>query len=954
MEGVTNFSPGTLVQARRRLWRVDAQDYDVIYLTALDEATRQIQLYLPVETVSLGSLPRPDPNIVGTTQAHDLMLRAFRLSMVHSTAPLLSLQRSRAIPVEYQLVPLVMALEQPRVRLLIADDIGLGKTIEAGLVITELIARGLARRILVVCPASLREQWKQALDYFFHLEAVIFSRTHHRALERDLPAGSNPWEFHNVFIVSVDYAKTPEIKNQILEVSWDVVVVDEAHQIAKPHQTGPDQRVTMDRYELGMALASSPKIRHLLMLTATPHNGYTDSFASLLRFLDVGAVEGPDHAPCIHHHEAREHVIQRRRQDVNQWVRQTGGQGSHFPERDQDEVTVQPSAQELEVIDEVNHYGELILENARGAQIHIQILAGWVVLHLHKRALSSPEALRCSLRNRRDALEKRLTGLTEMDPGLPFEAARAHVLDEDPGEQFDEVEIGDRSEKVTPGDSNALQAELQALDHLEELAARVRPTADSKLKHLLRNTLRGMLAQRHKAIIFTHYRDTMSYVAEQIGKSDLYSHVRVVTLHGGMNDAQRQEAFIRFEQAKDAVLVATDAISEGINLQYLASQIIHYELPWNPNRLEQRNGRVDRFGQPEATVVIRTMVMDDTLDATILKLLVEKARRIRDDYGFSPPYFGDERNILDFIQEHGLGIRLGPVQLGLFDALPQDNEQPKDPFDEELLNRIREESFYGQTNITLGVVEEQMRQVRQSVGSPEEIRRFVLSGLNRLHCGVIEKDDGTLRIAIGHPDLHLPGTGSEIAKATFDPQLGLDHPDVEVLDLGHPLVRRMTDILKRQAFEPERDRAEEQAHYGRTAVLLTPDVAEMTALYTLLVRFTTETHPPQIMEDLLTVAVPLYNDQPLDENIARRLMEARPDPGTVTLGEACEVIRDALQRANLDQIFTDCIETRRKALEDDRQRLRNALQLQAGWLEGADRLQVSSWDLLAVKILWPT
>jgi SNF2 family DNA or RNA helicase len=126
---------------------------------------------------------------VGTTQAHDLMLRAFRLSMVHSTAPLLSLQRSRAIPVEYQLVPLVMALEQPRVRLLIADDIGLGKTIEAGLVIMELIARGLARRILVVCPASLREQWKQALDYFFHLEAVIFSRTHHRALERDLPAG---------------------------------------------------------------------------------------------------------------------------------------------------------------------------------------------------------------------------------------------------------------------------------------------------------------------------------------------------------------------------------------------------------------------------------------------------------------------------------------------------------------------------------------------------------------------------------------------------------------------------------------------------------------------------------------------------------------------------------------------------------------------------------------------
>jgi len=949
------FTPGTLVQARRRLWRVDGQDGDVLYLTAIDEATRQTRLYLPIEPVSPGNLPKPDPASVGTIQAHDLMLRAFRLSMVHSTAPLLALQRSRAIPVEYQLVPLVMALEQPRVRLLIADDIGLGKTVEAGLVVSELLARGQARRVLVVCPASLREQWKNALDYFFHLEAVIFSRTHRRALERDLPAGSNPLEAHNTFIISVDYAKAPEIKSQILEVPWDIVIIDEAHQIAKPHQTGPDQRVRMDRWELGKALAFSPKIRHLLLLTATPHNGYTASFASLLRLLYTGIVDGPEHAPRINRQAARQHVVQRRRQDVEQWLHQSNGQRGKFPERDQDEITVIPTAQELEIIDEVKRYGELILENARGAQAQIQTLAGWTVLHLHKRALSSPEALRCSLRNRQAALEKRLAGLTEVDAGLPSEIARANVLDEEVGEQFDETEVGDRSEKVVPGDPGALRAELQALEHLEALTAKVKPANDSKLQNLLRNTLRGMLARRHKVIIFTRYRDTLEYVAKQIDNSNLYSHVKVITLHGQMNEAQRQEAFEKFDQAKDAVLIATDAISEGVNLQYLASQIIHYELPWNPNRLEQRNGRVDRFGQPEPTVVIRTLVVDDTLDAAILKVLIEKARRIRTEYGFAPPFFGDENNILDFIQEHGLGVHLGPVQLSLFDSLSTEKSgaEMQDPFSEELLERVRGESFYGQTDITLGVVEEQLRQVQETIGSQDEIRRFVLSGLNRLNCSVEENGDGTLRIVIGHPDLHLPGIGAEIRKATFDPQLGLDRPEVDVLDLGHPLLRRMMDILKREAFEPDIGRVEEQGRYGRTAVMLTMDTPEMAALYTLLVRFTTSTQPPQILEDLLTVAIPLYGDKPMTEEETRSLLTASPAAGTVTSEEAREALNDALMRLDLDHLFSGQIEARRQALEADRRRLREVLQRQAGWLEGADRLSVSSWDLLTVKVLWP-
>jgi hypothetical protein len=196
----------------------------------------------------------------------------------------------------------------------------------------------------------------------------------------------------------------------------------------------------------------------------------------------------------------------------------------------------------------------------------------------------------------------------------------------------------------------------------------------------------------------------MTYLEERIGSDSRYEHVTVLTIYGGLSEQRRREIFRDFERAKVAVLVATDAISEGINLQHAAAQVIHYELPWNPNRLEQRNGRVDRFGQRKPVVTIRTMVMDETLDAAILKVLVEKAARIRSDYGFSPPYFGDETTILDLLKEHD--VRLGPRQLSLFDSagpslLDVAGEPAEDPFARETLERIKGDSFYGQTHISL-------------------------------------------------------------------------------------------------------------------------------------------------------------------------------------------------------------------------------------------------------------
>jgi len=952
-----SFAPGTVIRNRNRLWRVDAQEGHVLTATAIDAGEAlQARFYVPLERIRPGRLALPSGDTVGFPAAQDLLLRAYRLSLLHGTAPLLSLQRSRVIPKDYQLVPVVMALEMPKVRMLIADDVGLGKTIEAGLIITELIARQMASRLLVIVPASLREQWREALDYFFHIPARIISTRHQREMERELPAGANPWARFRYLITSVDYAKQPAIKNQILEQSWDIVLFDEAHQVAKPHQSGPEQRVRMDRWELAEALAKSTRVHHLLLLTATPHNGYTDTFASLLRMLDVEAVEGPVHQPEIVRSVAERHVCQRRRQDVQEWFRDDPDR-SPFPERDQDEVIVAPTQYEAEAIRAVEAYGEGVLDTVAAASAQLRTLAYWTVMHLHKRALSSPEALRCSLRNRRERLRQKLGARAESQEELPLslDAARANVLDEDTGERVNDEEAGQRVERGIYAPPQAIRAELDKLEHVLQVAEKVTPRRDGKLQKLLETTLRDCLARDPKVIVFTRYVDTLNYLEKHISRHQRYRKATVLTIHGGLNERQRREIFHDFARAQVGILIATDAISEGINLQHAAAQVIHYELPWNPNRLEQRNGRVDRFGQRKPVVYVRTMVMDETLDATILKVLVEKAAQIRADYGFSPPYFGDETDILTLIRQHE--VHLGPVQLGLFDQSPvQTGDDGGDPFSEETLERIKGDSFYGQTHISLPQIERRLCETAETVGSPEQIRSFVWSGLNRYGCQVRDNEDGTWRIVIGNRDLQSASVGQVIERATFDAELGLDDPDVTVLDMGHPLVRRLIEVVKQGAF---RAGGEDTRHYGRTAYLVTKDVEEVTALFHLVVRYVVGTEPASIIEELLPVALPVYGEGVLDEDATLRLLEAQATAPMRADDEVQETLADALAIYGLDELLVAAVEARRRALAGERREMRQQMERQAGagmseWLRGMDDLASGSYDVLAITLLYPS
>lgn len=941
-------APGRVIRNRDRLWRVDAVEGDVVEATPIGGPSQEThRFYAPVEDIAEGRLEPPRPDRVGNPAWQRLMLQARRLSMVHGTAPLVSLQRSRVIPTEYQLTPVVMSLDRPRVRMLLADDVGLGKTIEAGLITSELLARNRAQRMLVVVPATLREQWREALNHFFHIDARIISTRHRRQMEKELPPGASPWEHYDKLIASVDYVKQLSVRNQVFQQDWDICIVDEAHKVAKPHQSSPDQTVDMQRWEFARRFAD--QVTHLLLLTATPHNGYTDSFASLLRMLDVGAVDGPQHEPRIDRSVARNHVVQRRREDVEEWFADDGE--SPLPKRDSDERYVTPGDWERSVLDGVRDYGEKLIETSKTGSSQGQTLSRWTVLHFLKRALSSPEALRRSIDNRIDKLENRLETSSEdeldEDAGIDESVAQATALDNDPGERYTEDEAVQRIERVVTGTRTAVKRELEHLKDLQEQAERVTRTRDSKLQYLMHDLLPDMLNRAPRVIVFTKYTDTLEYLATNLDEHADLGDCSVVTMHGSLSEGQRRERFLEFESAERAVLVATDVISEGLDLQHACNQVVHYELPWNPNRLEQRNGRVNRFGQPKDNVYIRTLVVEDKMDAHVLEILIKKAANIRDEYGFSPPYFGDDAGILEMIKDQGLDIGLPQRTIDEFGADTPD-QGTKSAFDDETLERIKQESFYGHTDVELTEVRERLQETQERMGGPDALERFVERSLNLFDCVFEEIGPNLYRIEILEDRLLGTGVQREYEPVTFDAPKAADDPQLEMLDLAHPLVQQLVEAVEDVAYSEE--------HYGRTAARGTDVVDDLVAVYTVLGRYVADTQPnATIMEELLEIGLPVFGDEPLARGTVDALGDADPKPVEMAADEIRNDLEFALDHDRLDEAIQDRVEERRSALANERRQIRERLEEsgESPWSEGFDDVSVGSIDLLTVTLYYP-
>jgi len=945
-----SLQPGQIVKIRNRQWRIDSIYQNEILATTVDSYNNiEKCFYLPFEKIEYAEKNTPDISIVGSLNKQLLYINAYRMSLIHGTSPLLSMQRSNVIPTNFQLVPVIMALNSPRVRLLIADDVGLGKTIEAGLVLNELIARNLIRKILIICPANLREQWQEAMLTLFKLNFKIISTLHRKYLEKELPVGASPWEYFNRLITSIDYAKAKIHRNELLDHNWDMIVIDEAHSAARPHTSALNEKSTMLRWQLLERI--SLKTKHLMLLTATPHNGYTDSFASLIETLDVNAVDTVDKTK-INRVIAVNHVCQRTRKQVQEWLKQEKENYNPFPDNiDKQEVRIKALSQNEErVFQNLNRYSNHMSERA-AINTSQRYLLTFTLLHLIKRALSSPNSLRISLQNRINKLQS-----NNDESEIKENEAKVTVTEADNLENFTPEEAGHRLER-TIFDKELIEYEINELQRIYDIAKKIRPTNDSKYKKLIKETLPELFNYFPKIIIFTRYKDTLDYLCNNL-KNDLNGTL-ILNIHGQLNNKKRKEIFAQFGKVKEqrSILVATDCISEGINLQYLCSQVIHYELPWNPNRMEQRNGRVDRFGQPEDTVHLRTMIVDNSLDDMIMKSIIEKADHMKADYGFSPPFFSDESQIINHLIRAGKmprtrkGLFEDPNQLTIFDQLPAPGAVASE-YDEHIKNKmdqIKGESFYGQSNITLPDIERKLRETEKSVGSQEEIETFIKSGLNLLNCKWEQLENDVYKIDITDHRLNIPGVDNCIPRATFNKTFAAKHQDTVLIDLSHPLVSKLIQIVKQKS-------ANDESFYGRTAYKGSDKITNTITVLKVLIRNVVETTPSSIVEEIITLGFDLYGKKIIDPLKMTEFEKSEPVFCKRTDDEVIEDLQEAFADNFWESHLTEIIEKRRQELIAERKRLIEGLhysgELPEG-LKGITDIKFAQYDILTVTVGYP-
>jgi superfamily II DNA or RNA helicase len=544
----------------------------------------------------------------GDGELFRLAAEAKRIRLAYLFDPRLAVHVSQVEPLPHQIAAVYeeMLRRQP-LRYLLADDPGAGKTIMAGLFIKELMLRGDLERCLVVCPANLAEQWQDELSEKFRLHFQIVGTT-----EIENAVTRNPFLEKSLIISRMDLLKRDAHLERLRQVEWDLVVVDEAHKMSASF-SGGEVRTTA-RYNLGELICDPSRARHVLLMTATPHNGKEEEFQLFLALLDRDRFEGRFRTGV---HQVDVSDIMRRM--VKEEMVDFEGRPL-FPERRAYTVNYELSLLEDALYQKVTQYvqtemnraDQLAQEGSEGA--HRRTVVGFALTILQRRLASSPEAIHQSLRRRKERLEKRLNEEqlvrrsaqigSRLDLTAGFKSIDEEELDDLPDREMEEYE-----DQVVDLASNArtiqeLKAEIDHLKDLEALARQVRVSnTDRKweeLSDLLLNRAEmfDQSGRRRKLIIFTEHKDTLNYLAAKV-RNLLGNPEAVVEIHGSLGRDERRARQNRFVNDPTVeILVATDAAGEGINLQR-AHLMVNYDLPWNPNRIEQRFGRIHRFGQRE-------------------------------------------------------------------------------------------------------------------------------------------------------------------------------------------------------------------------------------------------------------------------------------------------------------------------------------------------------------------
>ena len=835
-------NPGTLVHARGREWVVlpDSTD-ELLMLRPVGGLDEEMTGILPaIEPVRSAKFPLPSGEDLGDFHSGRLLRDAARLSTRAAAGPFRSFGRIAVEPRPYQLVPLMMALKLDPVRMLIADDVGIGKTIEACLIARELLDRGEIRRMTVLCPPHLAEQWQRELAEKFHMEAeLVLSGTISR-LERDLRIGESVFERHPFTVVSTDFIKTARRAEDFALKCPELVIVDEAHGCTLSGGAG---RGRQQRHELLKRLTLDP-MRHLLLVTATPHSGNEEAFRSLLSLIDPAFVNLPADSGVAERAGIRkrlaQHLVQRRRADIRRFL----DTDTPFPERKDKETTYSASPAYRKLFDDILTFARGYVtpgDGQDGGAQRTRRVRYWSALALLRCVSSSPAAAAATLRSRAavDAVED-----DEMD-----EIGSRTVLDQ--GDD-DSLPLD-----MIPGSDSERNREStrRRLLELARRAEALQPGDDQKLADATKH-VRSFLNAGFHPIVFCRFVDTAEYVAKNL-RSALPTTVRVEAVTGRLPPAER-EARIASLAADGGryVLVCTDCLSEGINLQEHFDAILHYDLAWNPTRHEQREGRVDRFGQKKPQVRVITYYGErNPVDGVILDVLIRKHKTIRNDLGVTVAVPGTSNRIAEALFEgalfrHEAGAAPEQISLDFIDQIETRTLALHEEWDNARDREKASRSRFAQRALKPEEVQRELDSVRSAIGDRTVVERFFSDVLHTANVPVQRNgsDGVSVHIGLETPRALRQAIGQDEA---FRGQFDLPLSDgARYLGRTSPIIEGLASWVLDQALDNES--WEKTPIAARCGALFTNAVSKRTTL--LVARFRYHLRRTILCEEIVPLA----------------------------------------------------------------------------------------------------
>ena len=916
-----NFAPGDLVRARGREWvALPSPREGVLALRPLSGSERDTVILDPTletQPVAAARFDLPTDAAPTVQSKAALLADAMRLTLRRGAGPFRSAAQLAFEPRTYQLVPLLMALRLQVPRLLIADDVGIGKTIEAGLILRELMDRGEVDGFSVLCPPHLVEQWVGELKQRFGIEAVAVTSGSAARLERGLPLAQTLFDAYPYTVVSLDYIKAEKRREGFARACPDFVIVDEAHACVGTHK-GKQQR-----FELLAGLARDPE-RRMIFLTATPHSGDEDAFGRLLSLIEpsFGAMNFED---ARYRERLARHFVQRQRIDLvsGEW-----GENRAFPKHETKESPYRLSQAHLDFQEAVLDYCFGVVSRA-GSGLRERRLAFWGTLALMRCVGSSPAAALSALRNRMSNENDRL---------------EPQIYDEDSDDE-DAVDI----EPSTGFDTDP--ALLALVSQAEELIH----TADPKLTALI-DALMPLIKKGVNPVVFCRYLATAEHVRNGLRKA--FPKLAVEAVTGVLTPDERRDRVAEMASADDQkevqrILVATDCLSEGINLQQLFDTVVHYDLSWNPTRHQQREGRVNRFGQPAE--LVRSIMMfspDSAIDGAVLEVVLRKAEQIREATGVTVPLPDNRGPVTDALMASMMLRRGGTRQLALDLRLDDGTKAMETRWRDASESEKRSRARFAQNAMKPQEVAPEWEKVRTLLGSPEDAKVFIERAMSRF--GVPLEPRKTLLVAHVHAleaglkeRLTQRGLSASVRLAMVEPAPS----GTALLTRTHPLTATLAEALVEASLDPE---ALSGLGIGRVGAWPTSAVQQMTRVALLRIRFKLTVHARKerllLAEEAALVA--LQGNKVIASGEAARALLNTPAASDLASSARDRFIGKAKEDlpSLLDGPLADFVKTRAEELMQDHARLRAA----AG---SASRVTVEAVlppDVIGLFVLMPS